>query len=102
MDSPKITILLASLNRENFLEETLKSIIDQTYSNWECLITDDGSNEETLKIIAHYCEKDERFQYYSKPNTYPKGLAGTRNFGLDLAEGRKSEFIQFFDDDDLM
>jgi GalNAc5-diNAcBac-PP-undecaprenol beta-1,3-glucosyltransferase len=102
LEKPKITILLAACNREKLISETLDSIISQTYSNWECFVTDDRSTDGTAARVKEYCRKDSRFQYYLKPEKYPDGLSGTRNFGLDLAEQADAKYVQFFDDDDLM
>ncbi|WPY97906.1 glycosyltransferase family 2 protein [Christiangramia sp. OXR-203] len=101
-DKPKITILLATFNRAHLIRETLDSIMAQTYTNWECLIVDDHSIDETEEVIGVYLEKDNRFEYYKKKDKYKRGLSGTRNYGLDLAAERNAEFIQFFDDDDIM
>jgi len=102
MKNPKITILIATYNRASLLPNTLQSILAQTYSNWECLIVDDHSIDITEKIVQDFINKDKRFSYYLKSENYKVGLSGTRNYGLDLAESDNSEFIQFFDDDDLM
>ena len=102
MKNPKITILIATYNRASLLPNTLHSILAQTYSNWECLIIDDHSTDGTKKIVKDFINKDKRFSYYLKSENYKVGLSGTRNYGLDLAESHNSEFIQFFDDDDLM
>jgi len=101
-DNPKVTILLATFNRAHLIVETLKSIQNQTYDNFECLITDDNSADDTEAVVNKFIETDNRFHYFKKPEKYPQGLSATRNLGLDLAEKRKSEFIQFFDDDDIM
>lgn len=99
---PKITILLATFNRAHLILETLESIVNQTYTHFECLITDDNSTDDTEKVVKAFIEKDERFGYYRKPSTYPQGLSATRNFGLNLSKERDAQFIQFFDDDDIM
>ena len=101
MDS-KVTILLATHNRSHLIGQTLDSIRAQTYGNWECLIVDDHSTDRTDEVIKQYQEKDSRFFYFLKTTDYRKGLSGTRNQGLDLAKERGAEFIQFFDDDDIM
>lgn len=98
----KVTIIMATYNRAHLIEETLASIQNQTYKNWECLIVDDNSEDQTKIIIDKYSKKDNRFSYFLKSSKYKKGLSGSRNFGLDLAKERKAEFIQFFDDDDIM
>lgn len=102
MKNPKITILIATYNRASLLPNTLQSILAQTYINWECLIIDDHSTDGTEKIVQDFIKKDIRFSYYLKSENYKVGLSGTRNYGLDLAESQNSEFIHFFDDDDLM
>ena len=102
MRNPKVTILLATFNRAHLILETLESIKSQTYPHFECLITDDNSTDETEAVVNAFIETDSRFFYFKKPEKYPQGLSATRNFGLDLAEKRNAEFIQFFDDDDIM
>lgn len=94
-----VSIILATYNRAHFIEETLNSIAAQTYSNWECLIIDDGGTDNTINVIAPILEKDSRFHFLKRPNDYAKGLPGCRNYGLDLAKG---EYIVFFDDDDIV
>lgn len=99
VDSTKVTIIMATYNRAHFIKETLNSISAQTYSNWECLIIDDGGTDNTKEVISSILEKDSRFRFLSRPNGYVKGLPGCRNYGLDLAEGN---YIIFFDDDDIV
>ena len=98
----QVTILLATFNRAHLIEETLLSIQNQTFTNFKCYIIDDHSTDHTRKVVEEFCRKDDRFEYFLKPIEYAKGLSATRNFGLDLAKRNPSEFIQFFDDDDLM
>jgi GalNAc5-diNAcBac-PP-undecaprenol beta-1,3-glucosyltransferase len=100
--NPKITIILATYNRAHLIAETLLSIQNQTYENFECLITDDNSTDNTKEVVEAFCEMDCRFQYYLKPGNYPQGLSATRNFGLDLTKSKFAKYIQFFDDDDIM
>jgi GalNAc5-diNAcBac-PP-undecaprenol beta-1,3-glucosyltransferase len=99
---PKVTILLATFNRANLIVETLQSIQNQTYQNWECIIIDDYSADCTKEVIEEFIKKDRRYSYYLKTKNYEKGLSGTRNQGLDIAAERNAEFIQLFDDDDIM
>ncbi|TBW25576.1 glycosyltransferase family 2 protein [Gramella sp. KN1008] len=102
MQDLQVTILLASCNRASYIIETLKSIKNQTYPHWVCYITDDNSTDETPEVVADFIKNDDRFSFYTKPDTYNKGLSGTRNFGLDLARENGAHLIQFFDDDDIM
>lgn len=90
---------MATYNRAHFIVETLHSIQKQTYTNWECLIIDDGGTDDTKEVISSILEKDTRFNYVLRSNTYQKGLPGCRNFGLDIAKG---DYIIFFDDDDIV
>jgi glycosyltransferase involved in cell wall biosynthesis len=99
MNNPKVSIIMATYNRSQFIFESLLSIQNQTFSDWECLIIDDGGTDNTLEVITPLLEKDYRFKYFLRTNDYLKGLPGTRNYGLDIAKG---DFIIFFDDDDLV
>lgn len=96
---PKVTIIMATYNRERFILETLKSIQDQIFVNWECIIVDDGGTDNTRGIIDYILEEDNRFNYVKRPDRYLKGLSGARNYGLDIAQG---EYVIFFDDDDIV
>jgi glycosyltransferase involved in cell wall biosynthesis len=95
----KVTIIMATYNRASFILETLRSIQNQIFKDWECLIIDDGGTDSTAVVIAPILAQDNRFQYLHRPDTYHKGLPGTRNYGLDLAKG---DYIIFFDDDDIV
>jgi len=101
-NSLKISIILATYNRAHLIEETLRSIQNQSYQKWECLIIDDGSTDNTPELLGPIIEGDKRFLYFKRTEKYKKGLSGCRNYGLDIARQRKSGFIQFFDDDDIM
>ena len=94
-----ISIIMATFNRAHFIVETLNSIQNQTFDNFECLIIDDGSTDNTVEVITPFLENDKRFKYYKRTPNYKKGLPGSRNYGLDLAKG---EYIIFFDDDDIV
>ena len=96
---PKVTIIMATYNRAHFIVETLQTIINQSFANWECLIIDDGGADNTIAVITPILKQDPRFQFLKRPDTYKKGLPGCRNYGLDIAKG---EYIIFFDDDDIV
>lgn len=98
MNSPQVTIIMATYNRAHFILETLNSVQAQTFVNWECLIINDGGTDNTSEVITPLLKQDNRFQYTNRPDSYIKGLPGCRNYGLDLAKG---EYIIFFDDDDI-
>lgn len=98
MITPKVSIIMATFNRANFIAETLVAIQNQTFTDWECLIIDDGGTDNTKEVIAPIIEKDSRFKFHLRPSNYKKGPSGCRNYGLDLAKGN---FISLFDDDDI-
>lgn len=98
MSKPKVSIIMATYNRAEYIVESLRAIQNQTFPDWECLIIDDGGTDNTLEVIAPLLEKDIRFKFYKRTDTYLKGLPGCRNYGLDLAQG---DYIIFFDDDDI-
>ncbi len=102
MEGSTVTILLATYNRAHLIGETANSIIAQTHQNWQCIIVNDHSTDHTEKICKAIVEKDPRFSYYLKPSKYKKGLSGSRNYGLDIASKKGAQFIQLFDDDDIM
>lgn len=95
---PKVSIIMATYNRAHFVVETLQSIQKQTFEDWECLIIDDGGNDNTAEVIVPFLESDSRFQFLKRLGSYKKGLPGCRNYGLDLAKGN---YVIFFDDDDI-
>ena len=96
---PIVSIIMATYNRAHFIVETLESIQAQTYTDWECLIIDDGGTDNTEEVITPILEQDYRFKFFKRSNAYKKGLPGCRNYGLDIAQGT---YIQFFDDDDIV
>ena len=98
MKVPEISIIMATYNRAHLISETLLSISNQTNENWECLIIDDGSKDNTREVLIPLLKKDPRFKYYVRSDQYKKGLPGCRNYGLELAKG---EYIVFLDDDDI-
>ena len=96
---PLVSIIIPTYNRAQLIGKTLDSVLAQTYENWECIVVDDGSTVDTEKLLNSYIDKDSRFQYYKRPDTYLIGGNGARNYGLSISKG---EYINWFDDDDLM
>lgn len=94
-----VSIIIPAYNRAHLIGETLDSIISQTYTNWECIVVDDGSTDKTLEVVAAFAKADSRISYYKRPNNLLKGANACRNYGFDLSKGI---YINFFDSDDLM
>ncbi|WP_400077986.1 glycosyltransferase family 2 protein [Winogradskyella sp. R77965] len=99
IEQPLVSIIIPTYNRAHLIGETLDSILAQTYTNWECIVVDDGSTDETEVLLAAYETKDKRFKYYERPDNHLSGGNGARNYGLEVSKG---EYIQWFDSDDLM
>lgn len=96
---PRISIIIPVYNRAHLISETLDSIIRQSYENWECIVVDDGSTDNTLEVVKEYENKDFRIKGFKRPQSYIKGANSCRNFGFDKSRG---DFIIWFDSDDLM
>ncbi len=94
-----ISIIVPTFNRQDYIVETLKSLLEQTYTDWECIIVDDGSTDETLLKIKPYLEKDLRISFHKRPENMKKGANSCRNFGFTKAKG---EYIKFLDSDDML
>lgn len=91
-----ISIIMPAYNAEKYIRNAIESIISQTYKDWELLIIDDNSSDNTLKIIASY-SNDNRIKVFK--NMANLGPAKARNLGLDNAKG---EYIAFLDADDFL
>lgn len=92
---PKISVLMSCFNSAEFLDEAIISILMQDYTNFEFIIIDDGSTDNTLKIITEYSKNDSRIKVVSQQNM---GLTKSLNKAIDLATG---EFIARMDADDI-
>lgn len=92
--TPMVSIIIAAYNVENYIENCLKSVLKQTYPNWECIIIDDGSEDDTFLVAMNFSAKDARFKVI---NRHHQGVSAARNCGLREACG---EFITFMDSDD--
>jgi glycosyltransferase involved in cell wall biosynthesis len=96
--SPLVSILIPSYNRADLISETFDSVMAQTYLNWECLVIDDGSTDQSVQIIEEYLQKDSRIKFFQR-NLEPKGAPTCRNIGLNHAVG---DFVIYLDSDDLL
>ena len=96
ISSPLVSIIVPCYNQAGYLNESLDSILSQTYTNWECIIINDGSTDTTEIIALDYCNKEGKFKYIKKENA---GLSAARNTGIKTAKG---SWIQFLDADDYI
>lgn len=94
MENELVSIIMPSWNTGNFIAESIQSVINQTYKNWELIIVDDCSTDNTDEVVSFY--KDQRIKYLK--NEKNSGAAITRNKALREAQG---EWIAFLDSDDL-
>ncbi len=91
---PKVSIIVPCYNQAQYLDESLQSLLDQTYTNWECIIVNDGSPDTTEQVARKWEMKDSRFIYLYKENG---GVSSARNLGIATA---KAAFILTLDADD--
>lgn len=95
--SPYITIIIPTYNRSALISKTVNSIINQSFTQWECIIVDDHSTDDTKAVVNKIMERDNRISYCI--NERKKGAQGARNTGLYRA---KSDWVFFFDSDNIM
>jgi glycosyltransferase involved in cell wall biosynthesis len=94
LKNPFFSIVIPTYNRAHLISKAIESVIAQTYSDWELIIVDDGSTDNTKELVDNYCNKDNRIRYIYQENA-ERSVA--RNNGIDHAKG---EFICFLDSDD--
>lgn len=95
-DSVLISVIVPVYNVEKYLDKCIKSIVDQTYSNLEIILVDDGSKDNSLEICKKWKKKDKRIKVYHQQNM---GVSRARNKGIDIAKG---DYISFIDSDDMI
>ncbi len=94
---PLVSVVVPTYNQERFIAETMQSIVSQTYTNLEIIISDDGSTDQTVEIIKSFAQKDSRIKpFFSKKNN---GIPFNFNRAFDACKG---ELVAFFSGDDLM
>lgn len=89
-----VSIIIPCYNQAQYLDECLQSVLEQTFQQWECIIVNDGSPDNTEEVAQNWCKKDQRFKYLFKENG---GLSSARNFGISAAT---TQYILPLDADD--
>lgn len=93
---PILSIIIPCFNNAKFLRSNFDSILQQSFTNWECIVVNDGSTDNSCEIILDYCRKYSNFVYIFQDN---KGTANARNVGVSHAKGI---FLHFLDADDII
>ncbi len=96
MSTPRISVLMTAYNAEKYIAQAIESILNQTYTDYEFIIINDGSTDDTPNIIQKYADQDSRIIFVD--NKQNQGLIAVLNQGLDMAHG---EFIARMDADDI-
>lgn len=96
MVNPLVSIVIPVYNSEKYIEETILSVQNQQYINFECIILNDGSTDGSSEIIKRRISDDARFSFFEQAN---KGLSASRNILIDKSNGK---YIQFLDSDDVL
>ena len=91
---PQISVIIPCYNQAEYLTDSVNSVLNQTFTDWECLIINDGSTDQTRSTALAFAQADERVRYFGQSN---KGLAAARNRALNEIRGR---YVQFLDADD--
>jgi glycosyltransferase involved in cell wall biosynthesis len=98
LSKPLVSVIIAFYNEERFLDEAIKSILNQTYEEWELILVDDGSNDSSSRIANKYANKNRKVFYIEHENHSNKGVSASRNTGIYKANGK---YIAFLDADDI-
>jgi len=93
---PLVSIIMPCYNADRYIIQSIESVLAQTYQNWELLITDDGSTDNSAEIIKKYCDQDDRISFIGLKNN--QGTAIARNCSIKRSKGR---FVAFLDSDDV-
>lgn len=98
LKSPHVSIITLTYNHEKYIEECIKSVLHQTFDDWELVIINDGSTDATLEICEHYATKDQRIKVYSQNNVGLEKIGLTYNFALGKSTGK---YVAVLEGDDF-
>lgn len=91
-----VSIIMPTFNSGTYISVAIESVTSQIFTDWELIIIDDGSKDNTSEIVNHYSNSDNRIKYIR--NAFNKGVSHARNIGLNIASG---EYVAFLDSDDF-
>src|SRR5690554_1029400 len=97
-NTPVVSIIIPNFNKATFIAESIRSVLEQDLEDWEAIIVDDGSTDNSVEIINNLVSNDPRLKLFQR-NRLPKGGSTCRNIGIENARG---DYVFFFDSDDLM
>ncbi|MCS3507917.1 glycosyltransferase family 2 protein [Achromobacter sp. JUb104] len=95
-NKPLVSIVMPAFNAQRFIAEAIRSVLAQTYSNWELLVVDDSSTDDTAQIVKAFQQGEDRIRYRRSASNM--GVVNSRNLALDTARG---EYVAFLDADDV-
>lgn len=98
LNQPLVSVIIPVYNREQLVGETLESLSSQSYQNWECILVDDGSTDNTLEVMQEFSKSDPRIKVFERLRS-PKGAPTCRNIGMQVASG---DYLMFLDSDDTL
>ena len=91
---PRVSVLMSAYNSDKYIAESIESILNQTFKDFEFVIINDGSTDKSREILEKFAKEDTRFKVINKEHG---GVSSARNIGIEKSEG---EYIQFVDGDD--
>ena len=94
--SPLVSVIMPAYNSERYITDAIESVVQQTYTNWELIVIDDGSSDGTVRRIEEQAARDLRIRFYKNEKNI--GVSETRNRAISLANG---EWVAFLDSDDI-
>lgn len=97
-NNPLVSILIPNYNKSPYLRQTLDSVLNQTYTNFECIIVDDYSTDNSWEILEEYASLHTRIKIFRRPEDRKQGGNAARNFAIEQSKG---QYVAFLDSDDI-
>ncbi|BAO55735.1 glycosyltransferase family 2 protein [Nonlabens marinus] len=94
-----VSIIIPVFNRAGVIPDTINSLINQSYTQWECIVVDDGSIDSTVEVVSAFAKADKRIKLLERPSHVGKGANACRNLGFSIAKG---SYVQWLDSDDAL